>query len=158
MLRVDRTDPSKNAVRGFEAFGLLLERDPTLHGRAGLVALLDPSRQEIPEYAEYRAATERAAEAVNARFGRPGWEPIRVDVRDDFLASVAAYTEYDVLLVNPVMDGLNLVAKEAPLVGRHGERRRWLAAIGASVRAHDLDAWAERELDELERRAPAPVA
>jgi trehalose 6-phosphate synthase len=201
VLRVDRTDPSKNAVRGFEAFGLLLERDPTLHGRAGLMALLDPSRQEIPEYAEYRAATERAAEAVNARFGRPGWEPIRVDVRDDFLASVAAYTEYDVLLVNPVMDGLNLVAKEAPLVNaRRGvlvlsreagaydeigewtigvdpldvpgqaaalsralavspdDRRRWLAAIGASVRAHDLDAWAERELDELERRAPAPVA
>jgi trehalose 6-phosphate synthase len=200
VLRVDRTDPSKNAVRGFEAFGLLLERDPSLHGRAGLVALLDPSRQEIPEYAEYRASTERAAEAVNARFGRPGWEPIRLDVRDDFLASVAAYTEYDVLLVNPVMDGLNLVAKEAPLVNdRDGvlvlsrqagafdeigewtigvdpldvpgqadalaralalpaaERRRWLSEIRASVRDHDLDAWAERELEELEHRAPAPV-
>jgi trehalose 6-phosphate synthase len=200
VLRVDRTDPSKNAVRGFEAFGLLLERDPSLHGRAGLVALLDPSRQEIPEYAEYRVSTERAAEAVNARFGRPGWEPIRLDVRDDFLASVAAYTEYDVLLVNPVMDGLNLVAKEAPLVNdRDGvlvlsrqagafdeigewtigvdpldvpgqadalaralalpaaERRRWLTEIRASVRDHDLDAWAERELEELEHRAPAPV-
>ena len=116
VLRVDRTDPSKNAVRGFEAFGLLLERDPSLHGRIGLVALLDPSRQEIPEYVEYRAATEAAAAAVNARFATPGWEPIRLDVRDDFLASVAAYTDYDVLLVNPVMDGLNLVAKEAPLV------------------------------------------
>ena len=201
VLRVDRTDPSKNAVRGFEAFGLLLERDPSLHGRAGLVALLDPSRQEIPEYAEYRAATERAAEAVNARFGRPGWEPIRLDVRDDFLASVAGYTEYDVLLVNPVMDGLNLVAKEAPLVNARdgvlvlsrqagafdeigewtigvdpldvpgqadalaralsvpaGERRQWLDAIRVSVRGHDLEAWAERELDELEQRAPAAVA
>src|SRR4029078_5122929 len=90
-LRVDRTDPSKNAVRGLEAFGLLLQRDATLRGRAGLVALLAPSRQEIPEYAEYRAATERAAEAVNVRFGRPGWEAIRVDVRDDLLASVSAY-------------------------------------------------------------------
>ena len=103
-------------MRGFEAFGLLLERDPSLHGRIGLVALLDPSRQEIPEYVEYRTATEAAAAAVNARFATPGWEPIRLDVRDDFLASVAAYTDYDVLLVNPVMDGLNLVAKEAPLV------------------------------------------
>jgi len=116
VLRVDRTDPSKNAVRGFDSFGLLLERDPSLHGRIGLVALLDPSRQEIPEYVAYRAATEAAAAAVNRRFATPRWEPIRLDVRDDFLASVAAYTNYDVLLVNPVMDGLNLVAKEAPLV------------------------------------------
>ena len=118
VLRVDRTDPSKNAVRGFESFGRLLERDPSLHGRVGLLALLDPSRQEIPEYVDYRQATERAAAAVNSRFGRPGWQPVRLDVRDDFHASVAAYTEYDVLLVNPVMDGLNLVAKEAPLVNR----------------------------------------
>jgi len=116
VVRVDRTDPSKNAVRGFEAFGRLLERDPALHGRVGLLALLDPSRQEIPEYVDYRAATEQAAAAVNERFGRPGWKPVRLEVRDDFPASVAAYTEYDVLLINPVMDGLNLVAKEAPLV------------------------------------------
>jgi trehalose 6-phosphate synthase len=201
VLRVDRTDPSKNAVRGFESFGLLLEREPVLHGRIGLLALLDPSRQQIPEYADYRRATEEAAAAVNARFGRPGWEPIRLDVRDDFLASIAAYCEYDVLLVNPVMDGLNLVAKEAPLVNERGgavvlsrqagafeeigewtvgvdpldvpgqaealalalalpdsERRHRLERIRASVRAHDLDAWAERELDELDERAPAAVA
>ena len=116
VVRVDRTDPSKNAVRGFEAFGRLLERDSALHGRVGLLALLDPSRQEIPEYVDYRAATEDAAAAVNEQFGRPGWQPVRLEVRDDFPASVAAYTEYDVLLINPVMDGLNLVAKEAPLV------------------------------------------
>jgi trehalose 6-phosphate synthase len=116
VLRVDRTDPSKNAVRGFEAFGRLLEREPALRGRVGLLALLDPSRQEIPEYVEYRDATERAAAEVNARFGRDGWDPVRLVVRDDFHASVAAYAEYDVLLTNPVMDGLNLVAKEAPLV------------------------------------------
>jgi trehalose 6-phosphate synthase len=200
VLRVDRTDPSKNAVRGFEAFELLLERTPAHHGRVGLVALLDPSRQQIPEYAEYRRATEAAAAAVNERFGRPGWEPIHLDVRDDFLASLAAYQEYDVLLVNPVMDGLNLVAKEAPLLNERdgalvlsrragafeeigewavgvdprdvpgqaealaqalslpvAERRRRLDAIRRSVRSHDLDAWAERELAELEQRAPAPL-
>ena len=116
MVRVDRTDPSKNAIRGFEAFGRLLERNPELRGRIALFALLDPSRQEIPEYVDYRRATEAAAGAVNDRFGTPGWTPVRLDVRDDFPASVAAYVDYDVLLVNPVMDGLNLVAKEAPLV------------------------------------------
>jgi trehalose 6-phosphate synthase len=201
VLRVDRTDPSKNAVRGFEAFGRLLERQPELHGRVGLIALLDPSRQQIPEYSEYRRATEETAARVNARFGRPGWEPIRLDVRDDFLASVAAYAEYDILLVNPVMDGLNLVAKEAPLVNeRDGvvvlsrlagafeeigewtigvdgydvagqadalaravalpadERRARVEGIRSSVRSHDLDAWAERELGELSERSPAPVA
>jgi trehalose 6-phosphate synthase len=197
VLRVDRTDPAKNAVRGFEAFGRLLERRPDLHGRIGLLALLDPSRETIPEYVDYRQAVERAVAAVNARFGRAGWEPIDLVVRDDFPASVAAYAEYDVLLVNPVLDGLNLVAKEAPIANtRDGvlvlsrgagafaelepwvigidpldvagqadaleaalalsqaERRTRLDAIRAHVRTHDLDAWATRELAELERRAP----
>ena len=198
VLRVDRTDPSKNAVRGFEAFGRLLERAPELRGRAGLIALLDPSRQEIPEYVDYRQATERAAAEVNRRFARPGWSPVRIDVRDDFPASVAAYLEYDVLLVNPVMDGLNLVAKEAPLVNardgtlvlsrtagayeelsawvvpvdpldvdgqakalqraielRPEARRALLADLRAHVRQHDLEAWASRELAELDARAPS---
>jgi trehalose 6-phosphate synthase len=197
VVRVDRVDPSKNAVRGFEAFGLLLERAPELHERVALVALLDPSRGEIPEYVDYRSAVVRAAAAVNERFARPGWTPVVLDVRDDFLASVAAYVDYDVLLVNPVMDGLNLVAKEAPLVNdRDGvlvlsreagayeelarwcigvdpldvsdqadaleraigvpteQRRSWREGIAAHVRTHDLVAWSERELAELESRAP----
>jgi trehalose 6-phosphate synthase len=121
VLRVDRTDPSKNAVRGFRAFGLLLEDHPEWHGRVAMLALLDPSRQSIPEYAEYLTAIERTVDEVNARFGRPGWLPVDLRVADDFHLSVAAYKQYDVLLVNAVYDGLNLVAKEAPLVNaRHG--------------------------------------
>lgn len=118
VLRVDRTDPAKNAVRGFNAFARLLERRPDLRGRVTMLALLHPSRQEIPEYADYRAATERAAGEVNDRHGHDAWRPVRLEVRDDFASSVAAYLEYDALLVNPVRDGLNLVAKEAPLVNR----------------------------------------
>jgi trehalose 6-phosphate synthase len=136
VLRVDRTDPSKNAVRGFEAFGLLLDRRPDLRGRVALLALLDPSRQAIPEYVTYREALEAAAVAVNARLGRPGWTPIEVRVRDDFPGSVAAYVEYDVLLVNPVSDGLNLVAKEAPLVNQRA---------GALVLSRAAGAWDELE-------------
>lgn len=112
ILRVDRTDPSKNVVRGFEAFGLLLERRPELVGRVGMVALLDPSRQDIPEYVEERGRIEAAAAALEARF--PG--SLQLRIADDFHQSVAAYKHFDVLLVNAVMDGLNLVAKEAPLV------------------------------------------
>jgi trehalose 6-phosphate synthase len=121
VVRVDRTDPSKNAVRGFHAFLLLLERHPELHGRVGMIALLAPSRQDIPEYAEYTNEVEAAAQEVNARFGREGWQPVDLAIADDFFRSVAGYKQFDVLLVNPVFDGLNLVAKEAFLVnGRDG--------------------------------------
>ena len=112
ILRVDRTDPSKNVVRGVEAFGLLLERRPDLRGRVGMVAMLDPSRQEIPEYVEELHRIEAAAAAFEDRF--PGALQLRVD--DDFFSSVAAYKQFDVLLVNAIMDGLNLVAKEAPYI------------------------------------------
>lgn len=134
ILRVDRVDPSKNAVRGFDAYARLLERRPDLHNKVCMLALLDPSREEIPEYAGYRYAVEQAADDVTRRFGRPGWEPLRLDVRDDFSASVAAYRQYDVLLVNPVRDGLNLVAKEAPLVNTRG---------GVLVLSRNAGAWAE---------------
>ena len=112
ILRVDRTDPSKNVPSGFEAFQLLLERRPDLLGRVGMLALLDASRQDIPEYVEELRRIEDAAAAVEAAF--PGALTLRV--ADDFPASIAAYKQFDVLLVNAVMDGLNLVAKEAPLV------------------------------------------
>jgi trehalose 6-phosphate synthase len=116
ILRVDRTDPSKNAVRGFKAFGLFLEEHPEWRGRVSLLALLDPSRQSVPEYVEYLTAVEQTVGALNARFGRDGWLPVDLRVADDFHRSVAAYKQFDVLLVNAVYDGLNLVAKEAPLV------------------------------------------
>jgi trehalose 6-phosphate synthase len=116
VVRVDRTDPSKNVVRGFRAFALFLEAHPGWHGRVGMLALLDPSRQEIPEYAEYLAAIHRSAREVNERFGTSEWVPIDLRIGDDFPGSVAAYKQFDVLLVNAIFDGLNLVAKEAPLV------------------------------------------
>jgi trehalose 6-phosphate synthase len=189
IVRVDRTDPSKNVVRGLEAFGLLLDRRPDLRGRVGMLALLDPSRQSIPEYVDYRREIERVAAEVEQR--HPG--ALRLRIADDFQESVAAYKQFDVLLVNAVRDGLNLVAKEAPLVNaRDGvvvlsentgafeelhewviridphdleghvaaleqalalspaERRARADAIRAHVRSHDLDAWADAVLGELE--------
>jgi trehalose 6-phosphate synthase len=116
VLRVDRTDPSKNVVRGVLAFERLLETTPEAVGRVVMRALLDPSRQTIPEYVAYLEEIQREIARVNRRFRRNGWLPIDVHVEDDFPASVAAYKQFDVLLVNSVYDGLNLVAKEAPLV------------------------------------------
>jgi trehalose 6-phosphate synthase len=120
VLRVDRTDPSKNVVRGFRAFELFLDAHSELHGRVSMLALLDPSRQDIPEYAEYLGAIQRAARRVNDRFQQDGWTPIDLRIEDNFLETVAAYKQYDVLLVNAIFDGLNLVAKEAPLVNERG--------------------------------------
>jgi trehalose 6-phosphate synthase len=116
IVRADRTDPSKNIVRGFQAFGLFLETHPEVHGRVVMLALLDPSRQDIPQYAVYLDEINASARAVNDRFRSDGWEPVVLDVHDNFPRSVAAYKQYDVLFVNAVFDGLNLVAKEAPLV------------------------------------------
>jgi trehalose 6-phosphate synthase len=139
VLRVDRTDPSKNVVRGFRAFERFLADHPELHGRVGMLALLDPSRQDIPEYAEYLGAIQRTARVVNDRFQREGWTPIELRIEDDFLTSVAAYKQYDVLLVNAIFDGLNLVAKEAQLVnGRDG-----VLVLSENAGAHEeLSEWA----------------
>ena len=86
ILRVDRTDPSKNVVRGFRAFEVYLHAHPEMHGRVGMLALLDPSRQDIPEYAEYLGAIQRAARAVNDRFQRDGWTPVELRIEDNFAA------------------------------------------------------------------------
>jgi trehalose 6-phosphate synthase len=117
VLRVDRTDPSKNIVRGFRAFDLFLLDHPEWRGRVTMLALLDPSRPDIPEYAEYVGAIQRAAREVNDRWYMTGmWTPIDLRISDNFPQAVAAYKHYDVLLVNAMFDGMNLVAKEAPAV------------------------------------------
>src|SRR5215207_4982602 len=133
ILRVDRTDPLKNVVRGFRAFELYLDEHPKMHRRVGMLALLDPSRQDIPEYAEYLGAIQREARRVNDRYARVGWIPIDLRIEDDFAGSVAAYKQYDVLLVNAVFDGLNLVAKEAPLVNT----RDGVLVLSENTGAHD---------------------
>jgi trehalose 6-phosphate synthase len=120
LLRVDRTDLSKNVVRGFEAFGRMLERHPETKGNVTFLAQLQPSRGDIPEYAAYMEAVGRTAEEVNERHGTDGWTPIQLFMMDNFPRSVAAYKNYDVLLVNAVRDGMNLVAKEAAVVNEKG--------------------------------------
>jgi trehalose 6-phosphate synthase len=139
VLRVDRTDPSKNVERGFRAFELFLDAHPELHGRVQMLALLDPSRQDIPEYAEYLGAVQRAARRVNDRFQQEGWTPVDLRIEDNFHETVAAYKQYDVLLVNAIFDGLNLVAKEAPLVNE----RDGVLVLSENAGSHEeLGEWA----------------
>jgi trehalose 6-phosphate synthase len=116
VVRVDRTDPSKNIVRGFAAWALLLHEHPELHGKVTMFCQLDPSRQEVPEYARYFRRLMAEAGSINAAWGSGSWQPLVLNTDPDFAAAVAAYCEYDVLYVNPVADGMNLVSKEGPLV------------------------------------------
>jgi trehalose 6-phosphate synthase len=138
IVRVDRTDPSKNILRGFRAFELFLDAHPEMHRRVGMLALLDPSRQDVPEYAEYLGAIAREARRVNDRFQQNGWTPIDVEIGDDFPKSVAAYKQFDVLLVNAIFDGMNLVVKEAPLVNE----RDGVVVLSENAGAHaELGDW-----------------
>jgi trehalose 6-phosphate synthase len=139
VLRVDRTDPSKNIVRGFRAYELYLEAHPERHRRVTMLALLDPSRQEIPEYAEYLGAIQREARRVNDRFQQDAWLPIELVIQDNFTGSVAAYKQFDALFVNAIFDGMNLVAKEAPLVNE----RDGVLILSENAGAHaELGEWA----------------
>ncbi len=116
ILRVDRADLSKNVLRGFSAFDLFLEQHPEFRERVTFVAQLMPSRTDVPEYAEYLERIEALVAVVNHRHGTPDWMPIQLKLRDDLDEALAAYRNYDVLLVNAMFDGMNLVAKEGPLL------------------------------------------
>jgi trehalose 6-phosphate synthase len=118
VLRVDRIDPSKNIVRGFVAYDRLLERRPEWRERVVFVARLNASRESLAEYQAYRQEVELAAQRVNERWATRDWQPVVVDTRDDYPRTIAAMARYDVLVVNAVKDGLNLVAKEGPLLNR----------------------------------------
>jgi trehalose 6-phosphate synthase len=114
--RVDRVELSKNQLRGFLSYGDLLERHPEHRGRVVFVAGAYPSREGVPGYAAYRDAIEQVVADINERFGTADWVPVVLDVDDDFPRSVALMRRADVLLVNPIRDGLNLVASEGALV------------------------------------------
>jgi trehalose 6-phosphate synthase len=116
ILRVDRTDLSKNILRGLRAYGLLLDRHPELRGRVWHYAHLNPSRQDVAEYRAYLDACRQEADRLRERFGD---DAVELYVGDDYPRAVAALQRSDVLLTNPVMDGTNLVAKEGPVLNRN---------------------------------------
>ncbi len=120
VLRVDRTELSKNVVRGLQAYRELLRSRPQWRGRVVHLAFAYPSRHDLPEYREYTAAVQRTANDINEEFATPGWLPVVLEVRDDYPRSLAAYALADVLVCNPVRDGMNLVAKEGPVLSPAG--------------------------------------
>ena len=118
VLRIDRIEPSKNIVRGFLAFEEMLELHPDYQGQVVFLALLVPSRLEVDEYRDYLDDLMATAGRVNATYGDSEWEPVRLLVGESYVRAVAAMQLYDVLLVNAIADGMNLVAKEGPILNR----------------------------------------
>ena len=116
IVRVDRTELSKNIVRGLEAYRELLRTHPDWHGKVMHLVCAYPSRHDLPEYREYTAAAQRVATEIEDEFATDGWLPLRLEVTDDYPRSLAALTLADVLVVNPIRDGMNLIAKEGPTV------------------------------------------
>ena len=121
VLRIDRIEPSKNIVRGFLAFEELLELHPEHRGQVTFLALLVPSRLDVDVYRHYLDDLMATAGRVNAAYGDGDWEPVRLLVGESYPRAVAAMQLHDVLLVNAIADGMNLVAKEGPILnGRDG--------------------------------------
>lgn len=123
VLRVDRIEPSKNIVRGFKSFDRFLDAHPEFQGRVNFVAVLVPSRMDVPEYQDYLGQVSEIVFQINAKYANveTGWQPIHVLMGENYARALAAMKWYDVLLVNSTIDGMNLVAKEGALINeRHG--------------------------------------
>jgi trehalose 6-phosphate synthase len=119
IVRIDRIEPSKNIVRGFQAFEQLLEDYPEYRGRVKFLTFLVPSRLSVPEYKAYLEEIMVAAGWINTKFSDGAWQPIELFVGENYARAIAAMQLYDVLLVNPVIDGMNLVAKEGAVVNQN---------------------------------------
>jgi trehalose 6-phosphate synthase len=133
ILRVDRADLSKNVLRGFSAFDLFLEQHPEFSERVTFVAQLMPSRTDVPEYREYLERIEALVAVVNHRHGTPDWMPIQLKLRDDLEEAMASYRHYDAHIVNAMFDGMNLVAKEGPIVNE----RDGVSILSENTGAHE---------------------
>ena len=118
ILRADRADPSKNILRGFRAFDILLTDHPELAGRVTFLALVQRSREDVQQYVDYLEEIQRLVDELNRKHGTDDWQPIELGLEGDFEEVVAAYKSFDVLVVNPIADGMNLVAKEGVLLNQ----------------------------------------
>ena len=121
LLRVDRSEPTKGIVPGLHAYAELLRRHPEHRGRVVHLVLAYPSRDRAAGVRRlHRARSSGSRRRSTPSWATPTWTPVQLEVRDDHARSLAAYLLADVLLVNPVRDGMNLVAKEGPALSERG--------------------------------------
>lgn len=133
IVRIDRLEPSKNVVRGFRAYKLLLEKHQELHGKVTFLAFLAPSRTRVRQYQRYAEEVDQHVQDINKTFGNDSWTPVHTFYENNYTQAIAGLRLYDTLLVNSVVDGMNLVAKEGPVVNT----RDGVVILSESVGAHD---------------------
>src|SRR5207245_6011327 len=148
ILRVDRTDLSKNIVRGFLAYERMLQAHPELHGKVLFWAYLQPSRQDIDDYRAYLGSVLSVAARVNRAYSRGGWTPIRVEIEDNMDRAIAGYRNFDVLLVNPIYDGITWSPRRARCATgatglwcsarMRGHTRSWVTTCSPSIRSTSM--------------------
>ena len=150
IIRVDRADLSKNVLRGFTAFDTFLTQHPEFREQVTFIAHLQPSRQDVPEYAEYLERIEALVAVVNHRHGTTDWMPIDLKIYENFHEAVARYKHFDLLMVNSIFDGMNLVAKEAPAVNT----RDGVLMLSENTGSHE-ELWRLRDLGQPVRHPGA---
>jgi trehalose 6-phosphate synthase len=133
ILREDRVEPAKNIIQGFQAYTQMLRKHPELLGQVTFLALFVPSRQSLSEYRSYEKHVKSTIEHINARYGIDHWQPIVAIFGNNRVRGLVALQYYDVLLVNSIMDGLNLVVKEGALVNA----RSGVIILSRTTGAHD---------------------
>ncbi len=133
IVRVDRSEPSKNIIRGLRAWELLLERHPEFRGKVNFLQFLVPSRTELGVYQTYTDEAFELVESINDHYGDADWQPVRVFYEENYAQAMAGMTLYDVLIVNPIIDGMNLVSKEGPLVNT----RNGVVILSEMAGSHD---------------------
>jgi trehalose 6-phosphate synthase/phosphatase len=113
VLGVDRLDYTKGIPERFLAFERALEKYPELITKASLLQVVVPSRTLVPDYQNLKETLDQLAGRINARFGRPEWNPIHYVFRSlDRTQLLARYRTSEIALITPLRDGMNLVAKE----------------------------------------------
>ena len=113
LVGIDRLDYTKGIPRRLLAFEALLDTYPELRERVRLVQVAVPSRTNIGAYEEFRVQVDALTGRINGRFATPRWTPVHYMYRSlSEQEVVALYRTADVMLVTPLRDGMNLVAKE----------------------------------------------
>ncbi len=157
--RTERLELSKNLLRGFWAYDEFLAMRPDLHGDVVFIASFSPSRTDVSDYTRYRIEVEAAIEEINARWGSDEWTPIHYTVENNYFAAIALLRRYDALLVNPIRDGLNLVASEGAIVNdrdgivllsREAGVFDEMAGLAVEVHAYDITQTAQALSDVLD--------
>jgi trehalose 6-phosphate synthase/phosphatase len=154
LVGVDRLDYTKGIPQRLLAYERMLQTHPDLRERVRLVQVAVPSRTGVEAYQEFRALVEGLVGRINGAFGTPHWVPVNYIYRGlTEQELVALYRAAEVMLVTPLRDGMNLVAKEfvasridgdGVLVLSEFAGASWELSEAIQVNPYDVEETAER--------------